>query len=356
MRCRSVLQKTTLSALQRSSFLPQLDEIRGRASSALSMTTLQRAATTLSSLPQQPLVGLLLTSLATSCLLKVVSTRLSSKQQRVLQQNDALMSFLMSFLLHNLLHSNDSMRAAVIENLSWQYLLPLSLTASIICSEVTPKSNKQGQVLSMTIAFFAGSIGSVLGGLFYSLLAVTAMFPNPQEAAVSVRSSCSLIASYIGGTLNFYETAQTLMTSIASSATLAAFQQTLRLISAMDVLVMIVYFSFLNHRHSQHNHRDLMHQADPILMTQSAQDTIGKADLMTKVKGYSVITLLSLGMIESSRLFTSICSKRIGNIPGMSTIFLCLLASVAALTKDKFRTMKEKFDQHNLSKFGKGKQ
>ena len=91
----------------------------------------------------------------------------------------------------------------------------------------------------MFVAFSIGCIGSLLGSFFG--FQVSAHFANivpPTETKIWPIAASCLAASYIGGTVNFYETAQ----ALGATGQVA---KTLHLIAAADIIVMVLYFGIL---------------------------------------------------------------------------------------------------------------
>eukprot|EP01039_Chlorochromonas_danica_P002319 gene2319-2541_t len=136
-------------------------------------------------------------------------------------------------------------------DLAWKILLPCSLVAAILGGYQSRSKSADGKqylqsVQHKTVKIFAafafGTIGSWLGGLLTILLltgwARWRGVVDSQALALHVYRASCLTASYIGGTANLFETAGAL--HLQGSA-----MESIRSLAAIDISIMIAYFSWL---------------------------------------------------------------------------------------------------------------
>lgn len=245
------------------------------------------------------------------------------------QRNESLLFFLAAFLLHNtILHFRlnaglDGISSTLVDDLSWQYSLPVSLVASIISSKTSTDLLGLTQLVPMFIAFIMGSLGSVLGGLTFGC--IIRCFTSSQQA-VNAGVASSLIASYIGGTVNFYETASVLMHSLPKHL----FQKSIRITSAIDVLVMIVYFAFLQRKHKSLLGKGVESGAHTDRHDKQLVDVARHSENNLPIWQLPVL-LFCIAIVKASQLLTAKFIPLVGQVPGLSTMLLCALSSAAAL-------------------------
>ena len=129
-------------------------------------------------------------------------------------------------------------------NLCWTLFLPASLALLLISSsdnnttESTLNDPRTVEtVKTVAIPFFVGSIGSILGCVTSFLICRKwpSLWLSPQNALMA--ASC-LCASYIGGSVNFFATANLLVKNNSQSSLLGS-------MAAADLIVMAIYFAFL---------------------------------------------------------------------------------------------------------------
>lgn len=177
------------------------------------------------------------------------------------------LGLLCSYFLPKTLHSlliNDT-----VEGHLWRYILPISLILRIISSN-NPQRNENLDNrglhsanaiiklvhLPLIVAFLFGTIGSYLAGLSTSAI-LTHFLRSFSHSFEQIRSAiipvAALTASYIGGTVNFFETGHFLANTVASKNPLRNREilDNLNIFAAMDINVMILYFTFLNFLHSK---------------------------------------------------------------------------------------------------------
>lgn len=136
-------------------------------------------------------------------------------------------------------------------DLAWKILLPCSLVAAILGGYQGRSKSSDGKqylqsvqhkIVKIFAAFTFGTIGSWLGGLMTILLltgwARWRGVVDSQVLALHVYRASCLTASYIGGTANLFETAGAL--HLQGSA-----MESIRSLAAIDISIMIAYFSWL---------------------------------------------------------------------------------------------------------------
>lgn len=134
-----------------------------------------------------------------------------------------------------------------IEALAWSHFLQSALVLGLWSTGTSQsKSAKKfnpGQQIAPLIVFLIGTFGSIIGGYLgfhaagFSLNSGGKPFPLD---SLSILASC-LTASYIGGTVNFFETAK-----ILGADTSQTKKVLLNLVAGADIGVMVMYFSLLS--------------------------------------------------------------------------------------------------------------
>lgn len=134
----------------------------------------------------------------------------------------------------------------ILENASWGIFLQSSLVLGLWASgaknaEVRgpQQSSESGGIVRrfvpMLAAFAFGTIGSVLGG-FCSYYVATMLAPGCDLSQIALISS-ALCASYIGGTINYFETASLLGGFVDVNKS-----KLIKLVAGVDIAVMVLYF------------------------------------------------------------------------------------------------------------------
>eukprot|EP01038_Epipyxis_sp_PR26KG_P007471 gene7471-10184_t len=195
------------------------------------------------------------------------------------------------------LHSN-------LESAAWDIFLQSSLVLSIIgnltnkfvdkLSQVDNKSNKIE--LTMVIGFILGTFSSIIGGIMGSKIVklLSRLFVHLSHINVIACMSC-LTASYIGGTVNFFDTAKLLKLNGDDL-------KVIQLLAAGDIAVMILYFAVLN-----------------ILKS--------RADVIVNSIERSCLLLIEFGIAILITSFGSVIQKRFA-IPGIS-VLISVISSIA---------------------------
>ena len=133
------------------------------------------------------------------------------------------------------------------EGLAWTYFLQSALVLGLWAGESRSprrieKINRR-KWIPILVVFLIGSLGSAIGGF----LGFHAAKLSPdvcsglfREDSLRVLSAC-LTASYIGGTVNFFETAK-----IAGATRSESMRSLVNLVAGIDIGVMVLYFWFLS--------------------------------------------------------------------------------------------------------------
>lgn len=135
----------------------------------------------------------------------------------------------------------------------WSTFLPASLALLLLSLEkTTKKQTKTGEVSSehavgrvvrdLALPFGLASLGSILGCLL-AFMGRNIICLSAQDAALA--SAC-LVASLIGGSVNFFATAAALAGSSASSSGSASTSTLVSSMAAADLVLMALYFAFLD--------------------------------------------------------------------------------------------------------------
>jgi len=95
--------------------------------------------------------------------------------------------------------------------------------------------------VSMLIAFVFGCIGSYIGG--YLGFTIASLFVHHSQHMMKLKMIASCItASYIGGTANFFETSELLITKFNAPLDI---KKSLHAVAGIDIGIMVVYFSLI---------------------------------------------------------------------------------------------------------------
>lgn len=168
----------------------------------------------------------------------IVSSLLASISEEIFPQNTGIMvALIVSSIFSNLRWVPTE---HVFYDLCWSLFLPASLFLLLIQGsngEVfdsnTAESSVKSDIAPVGLAFLISTMGSFLGCVVSFLLSRSGFLLSPCDA---VTAGASLVATYVGGSINFFSTARIL--SMRSS-----------LLSAMagaELIMMALYFLFLN--------------------------------------------------------------------------------------------------------------
>jgi hypothetical protein len=155
-----------------------------------------------------------------------------------------------SFLLASVLNSVAPALCKLdpgIDGLAWSHFLQSALVLGLWStgtSQAKPVKNvNTRQWIAPFIVFFIGTFGSIIGGYMGFHAAGLSLNlgrkPFPLDS-LSILSAC-LTASYIGGTVNFFETAKILGANTSETK-----KSLLNLVAGVDIGVMVLFFSLLS--------------------------------------------------------------------------------------------------------------
>lgn len=133
---------------------------------------------------------------------------------------------------------------SLLSSASWSLILPASVILSIWNQKSFDLREDVRKIVkdasAMLVAFGFGTIGSVLGSII-GIMATQAAFPNQiliQSDGWKVLAAC-LTSSYIGGTVNYFETASSILGSGSFSDDI---RNLLYVVSGIDIVTMIAFF------------------------------------------------------------------------------------------------------------------
>ena len=133
-----------------------------------------------------------------------------------------------------------------LDEFGWTYLLHsaliLGLWGTNSKSSISNRETKPKKWIAILAAFLIGTLGSAIGGyLGYHSVACKGSRWNASlpEDSLSVLAAC-LTASYIGGTVNFFETAKILGVTACEKK-----KSLLNLVAGVDIGIMVMYFWIL---------------------------------------------------------------------------------------------------------------
>ena len=215
----------------------------------------------------------------------------------------------------------------VLDNAAWSIFLQSALVLGLWAGEnmndaghVTTESssNRWINYLPMLLAFAFGTIGSLLGG-FVSFHVATTLFPS-YDMSHSSLIAASLTASYVGGTVNFFDTA-----SLLGGFSTVAKTKLLKLVAGVDIAVMVLYFWVLT---TVRNSPFLQGVLSPVheVSTSTSSSTLTTSQLIESVPPLS-ITSPSVLVAQSHRP-----SQLITNPVSLVYMLLPLSAAVAITT------------------------
>jgi Protein of unknown function (DUF819) len=155
-----------------------------------------------------------------------------------------------SFLLASVLNSGAPALCKLdsrVDGMAWSHFLQSALVLglwSTSTSQAKPAKNvNTRQWIALFIVFLIGTFGSIIGGYvgFHAAgLSLNVGGKSFPPDSLSILSAC-LTASYIGGTVNFFETAKILGANTSETK-----KALLNLVAGVDIGVMVLYFSLLS--------------------------------------------------------------------------------------------------------------
>jgi uncharacterized membrane protein len=133
---------------------------------------------------------------------------------------------------------------SALSSASWSLILPASVILSLWNQKSFNLRQDVKKILedasSMLVSFGFGTIGSLLGSII-GIFATQACFPNQiliQSDGWKVLAAC-LTSSYIGGTVNYFETASAILSNGFFSDEI---RNLLYVVSGIDIVTMIAFF------------------------------------------------------------------------------------------------------------------
>ena len=273
----------------------------------------------------QPLQLLKLAESKQALTLTVVSslaTRVGSTNPSI---DYSILAFVLSFFLSNVFPSL-SIKSDKIISFGWSNALIASLVISMLgtnsssTDDSTPSTATNA--VPMLVSFITGTIGSFIG----SIVAFNIVKKFSHNILVSDLAVCAgcLAASYIGGTSNFFETANVLVKNGGSTLKL------LNIVAGIDIFVMVCYFMvLLGIRKLGIKDNETVHMNKPFHDTLSSDAAPPSASLVDIVKPGA------LGLAVS--LIASSLQKSVA-IPGVSVTIATILA--IAIRKSGFNWVK----------------
>lgn len=205
-----------------------------------------------------------------------------------------------------------------IESLGWSYFLQGALICGLWAGKAKSapellkhpiKSRSWKEFIPVIAVFLIGCLGSLVGGFLGFHVVSSITVPSVGKDSLSILSAC-LTASYIGGTVNFFETAKSL------GATGSTLKKLLFNVASIDIGVMVAYFWLL---------RGIRNSSMMNLLPQRKTSLYSNApekEIMT-----STIFWMSLPFIVISAGITFIANfiqDKI-TIPGVSVIFATIV-------------------------------
>ena len=150
-----------------------------------------------------------------------------------------LMAFVGAFVLANTtpLLSKSS---ELLETLGWKYFLQGALALSLAANYDSSSTIGKYDALPILAAFLMGCTGSLLGGVLAYRCVSTLMAARSTEMAIC---ASSLMASYIGGTANFFETSVSLALAYSPARKISI----LGVVAAIDIAFMVIFFQLLTY-------------------------------------------------------------------------------------------------------------
>ena len=210
----------------------------------------------------------------------------------------------------------------------------------------------KGKLSPLLVAFAFGTVGSVAGA-FAGVVALQDSIVQLQGGGSWTMASACLLASYIGGTSNFFETAGILASTVEDT-------KLLNLIAGVDIAMMIAYFAVLlgskpilrkilatDQRGSgggeearfygiSKKQQRPVEKASPIGAAKSLAFAVGISSLATKVASYVPVMGISVPLSTLGALFASQVPffRRLGLLvpgEGSASFMLCLFYAIIGL-------------------------
>ncbi len=251
-----------------------------------------------------------------------LATRISMSNPLI---DSSIVAFLLSFLLSNKFPSL-SIKSDKIISFGWSNVLIASLVIGMLGSSTS--SDDDGaqttamNVIPMLVSFISGIIGSFVGSIVAFNIVKKFCSANILVSDLAICAGC-LTASYIGGTSNFFETANILVKNGSSTLKL------LNIVAGFDIFVMVCYFMVL---------LGIRKMGVKDETAQSKKPLHNSSDNSTTSANIAVLDIVKpglLGMVVS--LIASKLQKTIA-IPGVSVAIATILSLI--IRKTNFRWVK----------------
>jgi hypothetical protein len=241
-------------------------------------------------------------------------------KERNVHLDSSLLSFLISSLLSNHRATQakaSSSSSSYIDGLAWSIFLPASLVLNIWSekqdrSESTAPTTTSSHI-PMLVAFAFGCIGTFMGSI------LSGSVIGRLRAGLAQAAGC-LAASYIGGTANFFETANILGIDM---------DPMIRDIAGIDVGIMVLYFSALQRLQSSSSLRHFTRKVQSMNPPSRQVDTNSSSyeELVTKIVRpldkilFGVVSLIgAISIVAVARMVSSYFP-----LPGFSLIIAIAL-------------------------------
>jgi len=247
-----------------------------------------------------------------------LATRMGASSPSI---DSSIVAFIMSFFVSNVF-PNLAIKSDKIVYFGWSNILIASLVVSMLGSDSSSDGvpSRAPNALPMLVSFISGIVGSFMGAIFAFNVVKRFCGVNIQVSDLAICASC-LTASYIGGTSNFFETANALVKNDGGSTS-----KLLNIVAGFDIFVMVCYFMVLLIIRKMGIKDETARQG--ILLHDSSTVTPARPNIAVS----DLVKPAVLGMVVS--LTASTIQKTV-NIPGVSVTIATILALM--IRKSGFR-------------------
>ena len=149
----------------------------------------------------------------------------------------SIVAFLVSFFISNKFPSL-AIKSDKIISFGWSNVLIASLVIGMLGSNDEGSPSTAMNAIPMLVSFISGALGSFVGSIVAFNIVKKICSANILVSDLAICAGC-LAASYIGGTSNFFETANVLVKNNSSTLKL------LNIVAGIDIFVMVCYFMVL---------------------------------------------------------------------------------------------------------------
>ena len=289
-------------------------------------------------------------------------TSLLSNKVTILSKFDpTLLSFFISSLLVSIqTRSLSSLSSSIlpkwIEVAAWEVFLQASLILGLWNNNDSNNTSNSNSNSSSSItlksipfgyAFIMGCIGSLLGGLISYKYKHSSIYNILSPSVIAACTAC-LVSSYIGGTVNFFETGKQIISSsstTSSSSINNSIQSTINLVAGLDIGIMVMFFTLLrairdspikkwlvhsnnnsnnnkndSNNNSSINKQDQVEAVSSSSSSSSSSSNISKRQSLTNILSVLLPVGLSIGLT-----FIGSSIQSVINIPGISVSIVIVL-------------------------------